>query len=157
MVRTAQLSCSSAVCDDGPVTKRSAALTVRVRAAVSVIVVALVALPAVTGRDSFPLSTYPMYADDRPAVATFNTAIDVQSNGGWDRLTISQIANTDDPLIAQSLLAHELRRDNGRTLCTEILNRMGTADGGIELVADRVDVRSGELLDRTVHRRCGIE
>jgi len=122
---------------------------------ISLVVVALVALPAVTGRDSFPLSSYPMYAEARPAMATFNTAVIIGPDGNWHRLSLDWIANTDDPLVAQSLLSTELHRDGGETLCTEIIDRAPNASPPtIQLVADRVDLQTGQLLTRTVHREC---
>ncbi len=69
---------------------------------ISLVVVGLLLAPAITGRDSFPISTQPMYAAARPAVETFVTARGVgPTPDSFIELTMHEIADTDDPLVAR--------------------------------------------------------
>src|SRR5215218_6193786 len=79
-----------------------------------------VALPGVTGDDSFPLSTYPMYASDRDRVDTFATAAAFDGAGHPVRLSIAHIAATDDPLIAQSSVAAAIDEGRAEEMCGTI-------------------------------------
>ena len=89
----------------------------------TVAVVALMVMPVVLDRDSFPLSTYPMYSRARPAEVTIPSAIGFDEAGDEHRLTLRVIGASDDPLI----VAGELR--------TAIAQ--GRADGRCETIATR--------------------
>ena len=65
--------------------------------------VVLVVSPAMRNRDSFPLSTYPIYAHSRGRLVTFDTVEGVVAGGEIERLSLEAIAQTDDPLIAASV------------------------------------------------------
>ena len=117
---------------------------------------------AVRDRDSFPLSTYPMYATARADVATLSTAVGVETGGAVRRLSLGAIARTDDPLIAESLVDRAIAADRGAALCAEIAGRVRDASiDTIEVVEERhdiVDRAAGRdsLLERTVHTRCEV-
>lgn len=115
--------------------------------------------PAIRDRDSFPLSTYPVYASARPRTANLATAFGVDADGSERRLTMSVIAQTDDPLIAESRVANAIAAGQGVELCEQIAGR--APDGVIEVVVaievhDVVEAASGadSLLSRTVRARC---
>ncbi len=115
--------------------------------------------PAVTGRDSFPLSTYPMYAHHRGETAIFRTAEGLDESGELHRLSLRLIADSDDPLVAQGLLIDTIRRGDGAALCTEIARRVGGHEVRIvrvELVELTLRLDSGEELRRRVHDRCVV-
>ena len=112
-------------------------------------------------RDSFPLSTYPMYAHDRADTAIFRTAVGVTRSGAIERLSLDLIADTDDPLVAQGLLRDAVGRGDGQALCNEIAERVASADDRgdlvlVEVVEVNLDLDSGEELDRRVHGRCEV-
>ena len=125
-------------------------------------VLGAVASAVVRDRDSFPLSTYPMYASARANVATLSTAVGVESGGDVRRLSLGTIARTDDPLIAESLVDRAIAADGGAALCIEIAGRVRDESiDAIEVVAERhdiVDRAAGRdsLVDRTVHARCDV-
>lgn len=112
----------------------------------SLLVVVVVALPAVLPRaaDSFPISLYPMYAADRSEVFVLPTAVLQTPAGERQRLKIGEIANTDDPLIAASLLRDAIASNRADSLCEAIAARVGDAgtSGTVEVVEERHDLIS---------------
>ena len=122
--------------------------------------VAALLSPLVTGRDSFPLSTYPMYATARSDTADLVTAVGVTSDGEVRRLGLSAIGNSDDPLIVESLLRQAIANGTSQQLCESIALRSPTEAAAIEVVTERhvlADIAQdphAPPLDRTVHARC---
>ncbi len=149
-------------------------LTVWVRPAVSVAVVALVASPALRQRDSYPLSTYPVYAEARPATAQLPTAVGVTAAGDRVRLSPTVIGASDDPLIVADRVADAIAGSRADRLCLAIaeraiaeraIARRGVAgrDGltGVEVVTETVDLVATAAdgappRNRTVHAACPV-
>ena len=98
----------------------------RALAAISLIVVAVLLVPAVTGADDFPISTQPMYADVRPERESFVTARGVDGSGATVALSMRQIARTDDPLIARQRLRDAAAQGPEAldVACQDIANRV---------------------------------
>ncbi len=120
--------------------------------AVVAVVLGVIVLPAVRGHDSFPLSTYPMYARSRDAI---------DERGGTRRLSTATIARTDDPLIASSLLRTAIRTGRADALCAEIATRAPAGTVAVEVVDERVDLvgaaaGDGSVRERTVRARCEV-
>lgn len=132
----------------------------RRRAVITLGVLTAVLSPALTGRDSFPLSTFPMYAHDRDDTASFRTAVGVTSSGTTEWLSLELIADTDDPLVAQGALRDAVQRGDGDELCREIADRVAADDRRdldlIEVVELTLDLETGDQLDRRVHGRCEV-
>lgn len=140
-----------------------------VRPAVSVAVVALVASPAIGQRDSYPLSTYPVYADARPAVADLPTAVGVTAAGERVRLSPTVIGASDDPLIVADRVGDAVAGGRAERLCRAIAGR-AVADGaiaeraeltGVEVVTEEVDLVATAAdgappRARTVHAACPV-
>ena len=132
----------------------------RPRVAVAAVIVALV-LPAVRYRDSFPLSTYPMYAGSRSDVATLPAVLGTDRRGRVERLSTETIARSDDPLITTSLLRQTIRSGRAEALCADIAGRAPAGTVTVEIVEERLDLVASaagdeEVLDRTVHARCPV-
>jgi hypothetical protein len=128
---------------------------------VIVAAVVVVVLPAVHQRDSFPLSTYPMYAAARPSVVTLPAAIGIEADGRRRYLPMAVVARTDDPLIAASLLRGYIRNGTAGALCAQIAARAPAGVVGVEVVEERHDVDgsarpAASLVDQTVHARCAV-
>jgi hypothetical protein len=124
-------------------------------------IVAAVLLPVLTGRDSFPLSTYPMYASRGTRDSTFATAVGIDSEGVMRRLSLNAVADTDDPLIAESAVGRAIRDGRAGELCALISGRVSHSFVRIEVVDERHDVvakarRKDSLLDRRVHASCPV-
>lgn len=132
------------------------------RRVVTTIVVAVVAAPAITGRDSYPLSTYPVYAGARPQVADLATAVAVGTDGTRLRLPLPVIGASDDPLIVEERVADAIRRNQANDLCRSIAQRARNPTlTAIEVVTERVDLvqtaaRGAPPLERIVHARCPV-
>lgn len=130
-----------------------------------VLVVAALVAPAVLDRDSFPLSTYPMYSRSRGEVVAIATANGVTESGDVLRLSLQTIGDIDDPLIVEALLRDAIAGgpDETETLCREIAGRVEPAAGfdRISLVTERHDVvdhASGQpsLVSREEHTSCRV-
>lgn len=133
--------------------------------AAAMIAVTLAALvsPLVTGRDSFPLSTYPMYAAARADTADLVSAVGVTSDGGTERLSLGIIGNSDDPLIVESLIRTAIANGTTDSLCRSIASRAPAQAAKIEVVTERHDLRAiardpnTQPIERTVHTSCAVE
>ena len=126
-----------------------------------VVVLAAVIWPVVRGHDSFPLSTYPMYAQRRDEIVAIATAVAVEADGRTRRLSLRAIAETDDPLIAESALRRAIDTGTADALCREIAARADADHRAVELVEERHDVVAraagrDSLLARTVHATCAV-
>jgi hypothetical protein len=128
---------------------------------------ALVA-PVLLDRDSFPLSTYPMYSRSRGDAVTFATAQAVDEAGRPSTLTLAVIGDSDDPLIVAGELRDAIRDGRAQQRCEEIAARAVAWSGlppetsTIEVVTERHDVvarveGAASLLERTVHASCETE
>ena len=124
------------------------------------VVGALIA-PVLANHDSFPLSTYPMYSRTRPAEVDIVTARGFDSAGSGVTLSIRVLADTDDPLVAESRLRAAARGGAvpSGVMCEEILARTGAEIRAVHLVTERHDIvarASGEpsLLDSVIHAAC---
>lgn len=131
-----------------------------VRRLFTALVVLAMLSPLVADRDGLPLSTYPMYAGTRSEVLTLVVASGVASDGEPVGLSMPEIAETRDPLIAQSFLNDALSTDSLNVVCREILERSREVIELVEIAFETrntVDHVRGEpsLLERAVVARCG--
>jgi hypothetical protein len=129
------------------------------RRAVAAGFVLVVVSPAVRNRDSFPLSIYPVYASVRARDAVIDTAFGESADGTERRLTMSEIAGTDDPLIAEQRVSSAIDSGRAGDLCARIASKVGedvTAVVVVREVHDVVKAASGEasLRSRSVEARC---
>ena len=127
-----------------------------------VVVVAVLVSPALRDHDSFPLSTYPVYASARSREATFVTAQGQRADGSARRLSIDVIARTDDPLIAASRVADAVAAGRVDELCSEIAGRAPADVVAVIVVRERHDVVDGargedSLLSRQRLSRCVVQ
>jgi hypothetical protein len=134
----------------------------------TILVVAAMVLPVLRDHDSFPLSTYPMYARARPAVVSIVTAVGVDAAGRPQRLSLGLIGASDDPLIVAGELRSSIGAGRADARCAEIAERVGGSSStglaivaAIEVVTERHDVVAqvqgdDSLEERTVHARCEV-
>lgn len=126
----------------------------------TVVVVAIGIVPVALDRDSFPLSTYPMFSSRRTSSESVDTAVRV-IDGATRRLTPIDIAGTDEVIIAAEVVSNSIRRGEADRLCVEISERFdGT--GRIEIVTERYDALrwyAGDRapISREIHAVCGDE
>ena len=137
------------------------------RLAITVCVLAALMAPVVVDRDSFPLSTYPMYSRSRSGESTIVTAQGVLADGTLRTLTPTLIGASDDPLIVVGRLRAAMAAGRGDVRCAEIAERVArrtTLDDvvGVEIVGERHDTVArtlGEesLVDRDVRASCEVQ
>lgn len=134
--------------------------------AFSVAVVLAVAWPLLRdpGEDSFPLSTYPMFARARPKVAAFHTALAFDADGRSIPLGTRAIGGTAEPVHAAVTVQRAIDEGRAALLCRQIAERIG-ADGpagvvSVEVVRLDVDLDDGnvqpERAPRSVAARCTV-
>ncbi len=137
----------------------------------TVLVVVALLVPVAVDHDSFPLSTYPMYASARPPRVELPTAVGVDAGGGTHRLSLALIGASDDPLIVAGELREAIGRGHAEQRCEEIARRLvdagATAKDGeplvvVEVVTERRDVVASvrdqdSLLGRSVEARCALD
>lgn len=115
----------------------------RGRAAYGALVVAVVAMlaPVVRDRDSYPLSTYPMFATDRGRISTVATVVGLTAGGGVERLTPQLIGGADEVVLAVETAARAVRAGGERpaALCREVAGRVAGARPEVTAVEVRVE------------------
>lgn len=130
-------------------------------------IVAALAAPVVLDRDSFPLSTYPMYSRARSGESTLITARGLTADGESRELTPTLIGDSDDPLVVVGRLRAALSTGRGDIRCAEIAARVGRREAlsevtTIEIVAERHDtvartLEEDSLIERDVRTTCEVE
>ena len=118
-------------------------------------------LPVALDRDSYPLSTYPMFSSRRTAVEPVHTAVIAYPDGTIGRLSPTQISGNDEVIIAAQLVYEAIRRDGGEVLCADIASRLNDVDTAaeVEIVTekyDAIDWYEGRKspISRVVHTSC---
>ena len=131
--------------------------------AVSVLAVTAVLSPVLHERDSYPLSTYPMFSHDRGRVAVIDTAVGWDGEGRRRRLNPTLIAGGIEVIRAAVTVSRSITNGDTGALCAEIAQRAaGRRDlVRIEVVSETHDVvrhftESAEPLTVTVHASCPV-
>lgn len=96
----------------------------------AIAVIGAVASPALRDRDSFPLSTYPMYATVRGERFEVATVVGRDAEGSTHRLSLGEIAQVDDPLLAQARVARSVAAGRAAELCREVAARAARRSDG---------------------------
>lgn len=132
--------------------------------AAAFLAVALVVAPAARGfdRDSFPLSSYPMFAGDTERTTSVDVAVGLRADGSRVRLSPEVVGGNDEVVLASGALRDAIRA-GGATLdafCRRVAAR--AADEGlveIRIATERHDAVTywdgdGEPRDEIVHTEC---
>lgn len=113
--------------------------------------------------DSFPLSTYPMFARDRGDEAWLDTVVGRDDGGAIVRLSPELISGSDEPVLAAASVSRALTAGTAETLCHRVAARV--ADSGrdevqvVEVVSERHDLDRYEPdrpRERRSHLRCAV-
>lgn len=132
----------------------------RWRTIATILLVTVLVIPAVTGTDDIPLSTYPMYANPRSSIVEFVVPVALDAGQVERDLSTTTIAETRDPLIAESFLRSEVAAGRVSELCQQIAMRITDEQVvSIEIRTERhrvVDRALGDpsLIDQQVVARC---
>lgn len=131
---------------------------------VSVAVVVLVGSPLLGffAGDSFPVSTYPMFARARGTEVSLPHVVVVRADGSERPATPSEVAN-DEVIQAVSTLRQAIRAGEDATgaLCARVASRVGDGAAEVRVVTSRYDAvayYTGERapLGQTVHVTCPV-
>lgn len=117
-------------------------------------------------KDSFPLSTFPMFSTLIDPLVDVDYVVGVDAAGNDVTLDPETIAGTDEVIIAGSVVTQAVRAGDGAvaTLCLAAAERLAGRDGAVvalEVRTDRVDAiawfdgNPTPLLTR-VHGRCDV-
>lgn len=122
------------------------------RLATGLVVLAMLS-PVVRNVDDLPLSTYPMYSGVRSDTLALVTVSGLTADGERSPLSMPEIAQTRDPLIAQAFLNDAIATGSADTICREIAGRVGTEIVLVEISQERHDIANyssggGSLIDR---------
>jgi hypothetical protein len=136
----------------------------RARAVALGCVVVVGVVPVALNRDSFPLSTFPMFASKRTSSETVDTAVAVADQRVW-RLDPQRIGGTDEVIQAAATVSDAIAAGHADRLCAEIARRVSTAGPreatAVEVVTEQYDSIGWFAGDRTplarvVHAHCPI-
>lgn len=152
--------------DTGSMRTKSA-LRREFRAAITAVTLAALVAPVVFDRDSFPLSTYPMYSRARGGESTLLTARGLDTDGSPRELTPTLIGASDDPLVVVGRLRAALLVGREDVRCAEMAERVAARPGFadvvvIEIVSERHDIVARtldeeSLIERDVRATCEVE
>jgi hypothetical protein len=96
--------------------------------AAAAIVLAAMLGPPLRGvdRDSYPLSTYPMFSRDRGPVSRVATAVGLEADDDLHRLDPHLVAGTDEVMLAVQTVSGAVRGgpESTRRLCEQIAGRV---------------------------------
>ena len=142
----------------------------RTRVAYATLVVAAVVMlaPVVVDRDSYPGSTYPMFARDRGHISAVATAVGIDEHGEVLRLTPNLIGGSDEVVLAVETVLKAVRAGPAAAddLCERVARRVARAGLPAVLIEIRVEtldaVRWFTDDDRTPlqitrHAECAVE
>jgi hypothetical protein len=117
-------------------------------------------------RDSYPLSTYPMFSHDLGSVSDLDTVVGLEADGTQVRLSPTLIAGGHEVIHAAATVSAAIGAGDTQALCTEVAARVAKDSGrdslvGVEVVTERLDVIAwwhGDRrpLSRTVHASCPV-
>ena len=111
--------------------------------------------------DTYPLSTYPMFATNRGEVHHISTVVEVLADGTTVRLSPETIAGTDELVLTAVTVNRAVIDGQADALCAEVVERLGAlrrarvqteVHNVIELVAN-----GSPPLDVEIHAECGGE
>jgi hypothetical protein len=117
-------------------------------------------------RDSYPLSTYPMFSYDLGRVSDLDTVVGIDGTGAERRLTPTLIAGGHEVIHAAATVSASIANGDTPALCAEVAARVARDRGRgslvrIEVVSERYDVIAWwqgdrEPRARTVHASCVV-
>ena len=131
-----------------------------------VLVVALTGVvPLALDRDSFPLSTFPMFSADIDSTQSIDTAVGVAADGSALRLEPEVIAATTIVNQAVTVVSDAIASGRADRLCGDIAGRVRTGGPAeaiaVEVVTETYDAPewfdgNRQPVGRHVHARCGV-
>ncbi len=111
--------------------------------------------------DTYPLSTYPMFATNRGEIHTFATVVGETDTGEVVRLSPHVIAGTDEVVLASVTVERAVARGREEGLCAEVAERASDELHSIIVRSERIDLiahfsEEAAPLSITEHTRCEV-
>jgi hypothetical protein len=135
----------------------------RAWAAAALVIVVIGIVPVAFDRDSFPLSTFPMFSAHIDRTQSIDTAVGLRADGTVVRLTPAQISGTTVVNQAASVVSSAIVEDRSDDLCAAVAARLGTKTDAtaVEVVTERYDAvdwfdGARTPVDRIVHAHCPV-
>ncbi len=133
---------------------------------VGAVLLALLLWPLVDGHDGFPLSTYPMFSEDRGRIVRLAHVVG-RTAGGEVRPLPPRVLGTFEVMqAAQTARIASKRSDHADRLCTRVAAALhddaalATEFVAVEVRTDRYDIvsywQTGRPLDGTLHASCPV-
>ena len=131
--------------------------------AVSLLLLAATASPLIHGRDSFPLSTFPMFSKARPPIVDIDHVIGIGADGSEEVVPPSLVMR-GEVLQTKVAITQAIANRRAKLLCREVASRLA----GLDRAVVRVEVRSDRYrvsgyfagdrrpLETRVHARCRV-
>lgn len=109
-------------------------------AALAAVVIAML-VPVALDRDSYPFSTYPMFARDRARISHVATVIGRTGAGKVERLSPRLIAGTDEIVLAVETVLTAVRGgpEASGDLCRRVAERVASARPDVETIEVRIE------------------
>jgi hypothetical protein len=129
------------------------------------VIVVVGVVPLALDRDSFPISTYPMFSTRRTTSESVDTAVALDASGRIERLGPERIAGTDEIILATATVGGSIAAGTTDELCAEIAERVASVGPDtavtVAVVTERFDAVAWydgdhEPLARTVHSECPV-
>ncbi len=89
--------------------------------------------------DSYPLSTYPMFADDRGPQTNIDTVVAIDPDGVVHRLTPKIISGTDEIVTASEVVRLAISRGDAELLCDDVAEVVNDSSMLIQVRSELVD------------------
>lgn len=132
-------------------------------AAAALVIVVIGIVPVALDRDSFPLSTFPMFSAHIDRTQSIDTAVGRRPDGTVVRLTPAEISGTTIVNQAASVVSSAIAENRSADLCAEVAARLGTGTEAamVEIVTERYDAVAWfdgrrTPVDRVVHAQCAV-
>jgi hypothetical protein len=113
--------------------------------------------------DSFPLSTYPMFARDPGEFTVISTVVAEDRRGVTHRLSPSLIGGSPEPVLAAETARQAVQRGRTAALCDEVADRIAESTAEdlvrVQVVTETHDLDQTDDAERTtvlVHDRCRV-
>lgn len=113
-------------------------------------------------RDSYPLSTYPMFASNRGPVSGLTNVAGIGAGGEVHRLSAREVTGTDEVMLAVATVVRAVNEGRAEELCAAVAAGVDRPEVmAVEVRTERVDSVAWLEGDRepesvTVHARCEV-
>jgi hypothetical protein len=115
-------------------------------------------------RDSYPLSTFPMFAAPKGRTSALTAVVGIGADGSVQRLSAEEVTGTDEVMLAVATVARAVGEDRAEDLCEDVAEGLDSDDVvAVQVRTERVDSvswlqgdRDADLDDITVHAECEV-